>query len=69
VLEIAKKNFLWRTTLEQTETESLTLVDSGFVPYNMWCLVAKLVRNRESGQWFELGGEERRELRRNSVND
>ncbi|MCK7614320.1 hypothetical protein [Roseibium sediminicola] len=32
----AGKNKLWRTTPEQTETESRTLGDSGFVPYQMW---------------------------------
>jgi hypothetical protein len=63
------RKMLWRTTLEQTETESATPDDSGFVPYDMWFQVWAEAPNRESGQELESFCAGTADLARNAVND
>jgi hypothetical protein len=60
---------LWRTTLEQTETESATPDDSGFVPYDMWFTERVEPQNPESGQEVESFCAVVADLRRIAVND
>jgi hypothetical protein len=60
---------LWRTTLEQTETESATPDDSGFVPYDMWFHTSVETPNPESGQKVESIWQCGADLGRIVVND